>query len=282
MWTDMADDPEVSPDPAGGAAARRPSAAAAAASRARRIGGRTGAAPAAHLGADAGTATTKPGTPPARISPSSESGFDDPALEPAAGPVRVSKAAPNLRPDLPPAPAGAAASVPAWLRWAPAGFLSAAAVAMAIVLVVTSHGVWWGKQSGTAIRDQVLAAAKACVAKTNTYRYTSIDAYERAGLTCATGDFTSQFRDAVEKLVKKNAPTLKSVQSTQINTAAIESVTRGGHWSVLIFGQIKVTNTNYPNGRTDPFGAVVQMTKVHGTWLISGLKTVSSPVQNGS
>lgn len=255
-------------DVSGDGAAARPtrpaprppaSAAAAAASRARRIGGR-GVSPAPPV----------PEAGPEPVKPVKAVRLDK---EVAAEPVTRAGAEPGA-----PTPAR---STPEWLRWLPATVLTIASLGMVILLVVASHGVWWNRPSSGAVRDQVLAAAKTCVSQTNTYNYKSLDAYEAAGVKCATGVYTGQFTQAVEKIIKKNAPTLKAVQSTQINTAAIESVTRSGQWSVLIFGQIKVTNTNYPNGRTDPFGAVARMEKVHGKWLISGLKTVSSPVASG-
>jgi hypothetical protein len=274
----MADDPTVEPgmdgadlgadaaaaEPARSVAPRPPaSAAAAAASRARRIGGR-----------GVGAAAPTPDAKPEPVKPVSPVRLDK---KDAAKPVTEAAPAPPADPDAP----GTVTGTPEWLRWLPATVLTIASLLMVILLVVASHGVWWGRPSSSAVRDQVLASAKTCVSQTNTYNYKNLDAYERAGVKCATGVFTGQFTQAVEKIIKKNAPTLKAVQSTQINTAAIESVTTSGQWSVLIFGQIKVTNSNYPNGRTDPFGAVARMEQVHGKWLISGLKTVSSPVSSG-
>jgi hypothetical protein len=231
----------------------------AAASRARRIGGRVrpaGAEPAA----------------------------------PAAGaeaPVQLHKPAADLPappPELSAPPSGASApavvvAVPGWLRWAPAAALSAGAVVMAVLLLVFSHGVWWAKPNGSEQRQQVLASAKTCVAASNDYKYTALDAYESKALACTTGQFRNQLKGIIERLVKVNAPRLKASQTAQISRGGVETITSDGRqWTVVLFGQLAVTNTNYPQGRTDPFAAQVRMQKDHGKWLMSDLKTISTPL----
>ncbi len=272
----MADDPttdtagddktEARPAPPAARPAPRPSPA----SRARRIGGAT---------RPAAPPTPPPTAPP--TAPPPTAGLNAPAGAPAEA-----TAAPGDDPDAEDAEgveAGEAKpEVPVWLTWAPAAILVAGAVAMAIIVSIVSHGVWWGNdtasaRSVTALRQQVSAAAKTCLAATNTYKYTDIDAFEKAGSDCTTGTQTTQFRKAVDTLIRKNAPKLKFSQTAQINKAAIESVS-GNQWTILLYGQLAVTNTTTPNGRTDPFAAVVRMEKVHGRWLISSLRTVSSPV----
>jgi hypothetical protein len=252
--------------------ARRPSSAAAAASRARRIGGR----PAGSAGAPS------PGPRPA---PAAEPGEPvtggsvrlDKSSEPSAGPAGA----------LPPPPERVEV-VPAWVNWAPAAVLTVGAAVMAVLLVVVSHGVWWGPADDAApsaakvntTREQVLAAAKTCVATTNNYKYTDLAGYERKALACTTGHFTTVLRQTIESLVKVNAPKLKAAQTAQINRAGIEAVTPDGtQWTLIVFGQLSVVNSSYPKGRTDPFGAQVRMEKVKGKWLMSNLSTVSSPVQ---
>ena len=172
--------------------------------------------------------------------------------------------------------------VPAWLTWAPAAVLVAGVIAMAVVVSIVSHGVWWGNDANSqrsviALRQQVVAAAKTCLATTNTYKYTAIDAFEKAGLACTTGKQTTDFRKAVDTLIRKNAATLKFTQTAQINKAAIESVS-GNQWTILLYGQLLVTNVQQPTGRTDPFSATVRMERVKGKWLIASLRPVSSPI----
>jgi hypothetical protein len=150
---------------------------------------------------------------------------------------------------------------------------------MIALLLVFSHGVWWAKQSGSVEREKVLAAAKTCVVASNTYKYTQLDAFEKQALACATGQFRTQLKSTIEKLIKVNAPQLKAAQRASINRGGIEAVTSDGkQWTVLLFGQLAVTNTNYPQGRTDPFAAQVRMQKVSGAWVMSDLKTVSTPL----
>ena len=229
----------------------------AAASRARRIGGRVPAA----------------GRPPA----------DDQAPPaPVTDPVRLTK--PRRKPPAPPGPGTPGAGptvvvVPAWLRWAPAGALGAGAAAMIALLIVFSNGVWWAKPNGATQREQVLAAAKTCVVTSNTYAYTQLDAYETKALACTTGQLRTKLKTTIDKLIKVNAPQLKASQRAQINRGGIETITSdGSQWTVLVFGQLAVTNTNSPKGRTDPFAAQVRMEKVHGKWIMSALATVSTPL----
>jgi hypothetical protein len=252
---------------------RTPPASAAAARRARRIGGRPVPTPPARA-----EAAPVPPAPAARD-----------AVPEAV--VKLAKPAPKA-PAEPPAAAPEQTALPrraapAWLNWAPAAVLSAGALAIAVILIVFSHGVWWGPQPATSadpkttnvVREQVLAAAKTCLATTNTYKYTELDAYEKRALDCATGRFSAQLRRTIETLIKVNAPKLKSSQTAQINRGGIEAVSPGGRqWTVLLFGQLTVVNANDPKGRTDPFAAQVRMERVNGSWLISGLTTVSTPL----
>jgi hypothetical protein len=233
-------------------------------SRARRIGGRADAeGPRATPVGDAGTATAAAGLP-------------DPPAPPT--PTKPSTPAKPASHDDAATPSG---PVPAWLTWLPAGVLIAAAIAMAVVIGVVSHGVWWGQRYDTPartnpLREQVAAAAKTCLARTNSYDYRNLDAFEKAGLACTTGQESTQFRQAVQSIVKPNALKIKATQSAQINTTGIESVS-GTQWTLLVYGQLKVTNTSTPSGRVDPFAAEVRMDKDHGRWLIAQEKVVSQP-----
>jgi hypothetical protein len=241
------------------APARRPSPAAAAASRARRIGGRVGPGAASSSEAD-----TVDGAGPVRIG--------QPVKLRTAGRTTDDRSSTGSEP-------GVVAVVPTWLRWLPAGVLTAGAIAMAVLMLVFSHGVWWGRTPPDTVREQMLAAAKTCVAETNTYKYNALDKYDTAVSECTTGRLTPQIRKTITTVIKKYAPTLKATQTASISRGAIEAVSpHGKQWTVLVFGQLSVVNTNEPKGRTDPFAAQVQMEKVHGKWLMSGLKTVATPV----
>ncbi|WP_375480847.1 hypothetical protein [uncultured Jatrophihabitans sp.] len=269
----------------------RPSPAASAASRARRIGGRTAVTP-AHRPTAAPTddqddrsgaadfppvSTVKrpPAAAPADPDPDfdHDPDFDGPDPDPDPDPDADADVAASQSSD-----GRAATAVPEWLRWAPGAILIAGVVALAVLMAIVSHGVWWGGADSAAsrntARDQVTAAAKTCVASANTYKYTALPQFEASGAACTTGAFTAKFKSAVDTLIKPNAAKLKFSQTAQINKAAVESVA-DGQWTVLLFGQLSVTNVNTPKGRTDPFAAVVRMQRANGKWLIADLRTVS-------
>jgi hypothetical protein len=239
-------------------------AAASAAARARRIGGRVGPRP-----------TPAPEGEPA--TPAVELGKPAKADKPVAAVPPAAKTPADGPADVDPPPTVAA--IPGWLRWLPAEVLTAAALIMAVLMIVFSHGVWWGKASGNHVREEMLAAAKTCTVKTNTYKYTELAAYSAAVKHCTTGRLTGQIDRTITTVIKKYAGPLKAVQTAQISRGAIESVSpHGKQWTVLVFGQLSVTNSNEPKGRTDPFAAEVTMEKVHGKWLMSGLQTVATPI----
>jgi len=239
-------------------------AAAAAASRARRIGGRVRAS---------GT------EPDAETQPVAK-----PAATSAAKPADLRKSAksekalskPRVRAGGPTASRGSGGRT----AWLPAGILSAGAVAALVVLLLSAFG---GKStSATAQRDQVLAAAKACVAASNSYSYKSLDSFERKGLACGTGTFATKFKSSVDQILKKNAPTVKQVQTFQVNTAGIIETT-ATTWGVLIYGQVHVVNVGTgSDGRTDPYGAIAVMVRKNGSWKLSQLNTLCSSTLSAS
>lgn len=300
----MTEEKQESPAPG-----RTTSGKAAAARRARRIGGRpatagpsgTDTAPTASAPATTASATTPSATTAAPTRPRPDRSA--PATAPVSTRKRGSAAGPadDAAPADTTSPAGVAAQpgtaeipvvvqtvTPAWLNWLPAAVLSAGALALAVLILVFSNGVWWGPSPGAAptgaqapnaVRERVLAAAKTCIASTNSYKYTALDAFEKKALSCSTGQFTSQLQNTIETLIKVNAPKLKSSQTAQINRGGIEAVTSDGRqWTVLLFGQLTVVNTNDSKGHTDPFAAQVTMQKAGNKWLIAHLSTVSSPL----
>jgi len=280
-----------------GPSSRRPSPSASAAGRARRIGGRP-----------APTSSPRPGDHPP-VGP-------DPAVDAAtvAGPVTLSKpsptrsrsaarvagstargsatptpgkAAPNpgagstLTPAAPPQDAARLRRRVDRLRWTPAAVLGLAVVALLVLLVVLSDGVYWAKQGNSSaardkVQEKVLASAKTCFASLNSYDYRTLDASLAAGLKCTTGKFTSDYRTAFKTQITANAPTAKATQSAQVNTAGVASISPNGkQWVVLIYGQLQVSNvsTAKKSPRIDPFGAVVTLDEVANQWLISKVGT---------
>jgi hypothetical protein len=288
--------PDESPEtpPSASTPPARGGSAAAAARRARRIGGRPAGVPRSEDAArPAGGDRAEPGAESAAEPVSMKKG-GRPAVPPGISDAPTQFPPPPTRVPAAGYPAGDLApepvvitAVPVWLNWLPAAVLSLGVLAMAIILIVFSNGVWWGKSPTSVpskltppyVREQVLAAAKTCVATTNTYKYTDLQTYETNALACSTGEFTSQLKDTIEKLIMVNAPKLKSSQTAQINRGGIEAISPDGkQWTILLFGQLTVTNNQNKQPRTDPFAAEVRMDRVGGKWLIGGLTTVSTPL----
>jgi hypothetical protein len=262
-----------SPDDAtGDAPVKRPTPAASAASRARRIGG---VRPSAGVGPTASPVALgkEPSAPviPANRPPVTElTGSSEPVST-----VQVPESGSDGEPTV-------VTQVPGWFRWVPALVLTICAVVMLVLVAVTAHSVWYAKPSAASLRDQVLAAAKTCVAATNTYQYTDIPKNEAAGAKCTTGRYTSQYMSAMTKIVTPAATKLKATQSVQINAAGVEAIsTAGQQWDVVLYGQTTITQaskTKKNASRIDPFALTATMQRVHGKWLIShvGLLTSAS------
>lgn len=171
----------------------------------------------------------------------------------------------------------AAESGPGRLRWLPAGILAAAAIALLVLLVIASHGVYWAKSGDAASaraakQEQVLAAAKKCFATVNTYDYRKLTGLVAKDLACTTGGFKTDLQTALQTTILAKAPKLKAVQTAQVNRAGIISVTPDGkQWTTLIYGQLVQSNTTTAKTapRTDLFGAIVTMDQVGNEYLIS-------------
>lgn len=256
------------------------SAAVAAARRARRIGGKV-----------AVPAEGKPAVELSKSAPAEDVPVEDVPVDDVlvGDPVAEAPPEPATQPADKRAADEPATATPDWARWLPAAVLGLAAVTMAVLILTFSHSVWWAKPhaaktkpvpgAGAAsrdsttneIRERVLAAAKDCTAKTNSYSYKTFDTDVSAGAKCTTGAQTGQYDTAMKTLIRPDALRLKATQTTQINTAGVEAVTDGGkQWSILVYGQQGITQSG-AQPRTDPFAAIVRMDYVHGHWLISSL-----------
>ena len=268
-----------------GSSTRRPTPAASAASRARRIGGATGTrkvlspevdeVPDAEPVPDSGRKRrkAKQDAEPAAASAARGTAHDKAVSmrkrEPRTTSARDLKASAA-------ADTAVVTEVPQWLRWVPAAVLSVCAVAMIVIIAVAAHGVWYAKPSTSGQRDKVLAAAKRCTALANTYNYKTLPADEKRGLACTTGTWTTQYKQALTKIVIPSATQLKASQTVQINAAGIESVTGGGkQWTTIIYGQLTI-NQSGAVARMDPFAAIVRLDKVKSTYLVSKIDLITS------
>lgn len=127
------------------------------------------------------------------------------------------------------------------------------------------------------LRQQVLAAAKTCTARILSYDYRSLDASEKAGQACSTGQLKSDYTQLMETTVKQIAPQNNVVQVFQVENAGIGKVSPDGkQWVVLVFGQQQITSKTATAGpRLDISNAVVTLNQVNGQWLISNMTTTS-------
>ena len=234
--------------------AKRPSPA----SRARRIGGRPAPAP------------TPPPAPDQAPAPAVE--VRKPTHRPAPQPAPDSHAQPAAEPQQ-------TRAVP--MSWLPAVVLGIGAVVLLVLLVISSHGVYWAKadasaNSRTVRQEQVLAAAKKCFAQINSYDYRRLDGLVSQDLACTTGTFTHDLRQTLQTQILKLAPKLKATQTAQVNRAGVISVSPSGNQVVtLIYGQLAQSNstTAKQSPRIDVVGAVVTVDKVGDRWLIAKVDT---------
>ena len=278
------EDADASARPVTGSSTRRPTPAASAASRARRIGGATGtrkvlstepepveADDAKPVNTDTGRKRRKSKDAAAPTTATAERD------EPVSMRKRQSRttSARDLKTEAE-ANTPAVTEVPQWVRWVPAAVLSLCAVAMIVIIAVAAHGVWYAKPSTSGERDQVLAAAKKCTALANTYNYKTLPADEKRGLACTTGAWTTQYKQALTKIVIPSATQLKASQTVQINAAGIESATSSGkQWTTIIYGQLTINQTG-ATPRIDPFAAIVRLDKVKSTYLVSKIDLITS------
>jgi hypothetical protein len=220
--------------------------------------------------AAAGTAS-RPRPKPAAARPVAK-----PAAKAATKPAPKPASKPAPKPVSKPAPKPVTAGRPsALLAWAPAALLGVAALVFAILIGVdaaSGSGTSSAKASA-ALREQVLAAAKQCVAQANTYDYRTLAASQAKAQACTTGKYHVDNLNTFTKVIKKDAPKLQATQSLEIDVAGIEDISEDGKtWKILLFGTVKVTNnTSAKDGRFDPEAIEATMTKVGSKWLVSEL-----------
>jgi Mce-associated membrane protein len=164
------------------------------------------------------------------------------------------------------------------VRWIPAMVAAAALVAMLVLGVWQSHGVWWGKRfhdTRAQQQQQVLATAKSCAATILSYDYRHLDQDQKNGLACITGKFRDDYTQVLG-FVRQSAPKLQAVQTLQIAKGGVQSVSKdGSQWVVLLYGQTVLTKgtDKPPTPRADITSAVVTLDKVGGKWLVSNMQT---------
>jgi hypothetical protein len=230
---------------------------AAAASRARRIGGGAPspfprpARPEVEPEQSAGVDLTKP---PATDEP-------EPVAPPATVPAQTEQA-----PAAPERSGGRGSRWPAIVLGVIAGLLAIAVAVFGIGLLLRST------PNRNATRENVLAAAKTCIAKISYYDYRKMPQVKADAATCVTGNFAGQYNKSIAAITPVVIKT-QAVNTFQVANAGIEGVSSDGkQWTVLIFGQ---TNLSTAAGGSKPNLGVrtarMTMVDVGGKWVVSNL-----------
>jgi hypothetical protein len=257
-----------------GGVARRPSPGAQAASRARRIGGRPLPGPRSDTATEVPASTAEPMGPSSPATPPKRP--DRAKAKPARPETKAGRSAPRRPVD--------ASTYQRRFARAALILITVSAVGVAALLGVglwLSHGVWWSKAPTDATRNserqQVLAAAKTCTSRILSYDYRTLDASEKAGQACSTGQLKADYTKLMDTTVKQIAPQSNVVQVFQVENAGITSVSADGkQWVIVVYGQQQVTSKTVTAGpRLDISNAVVTLNRVGKTWRVSNMTTTS-------
>ena len=156
------------------------------------------------------------------------------------------------------------------------GVPSSAVVALAVVAVcataVTAAGAvkLSDRDQAKDLRTQVLSAARQIAVDFAVYDYRHIDADFTRVANESTGKFKSQFvtqSAGVRELIIK----AKAVSRAEIAAEGLVEAAPG-RASVVIALDRTVTNTSAPNGQRDSFGLEIDLLRIDGKWLASGVK----------
>ena len=121
-----------------------------------------------------------------------------------------------------------------------------------------------------ALRSEVLASARQIAVDFAVYDYRHIDADFTRVANESTGKFKSQFvtqSAGVRELIIK----AKAVSQAEIAAEGLVDVS-ATHASVVVALDRTVTNTSAPKGQRDSFGLEIDLLKIDGKWLASGVK----------
>ena len=150
-------------------------------------------------------------------------------------------------------------------------------VAMLVVGVWQSHGVWWGKRLRDTRAEQqqeVLAAAKSCTVSILSYDYRRLPEAQKAASACVTPEFKSQY-DQSFKIVQQLAPEKHATLQLTVENGGVQSVSKDGkQWVILLYGQQAYSDNTLPKDtpqRLDISSSVVTLTNASGHWLVSNL-----------
>jgi hypothetical protein len=138
--------------------------------------------------------------------------------------------------------------------------------AAAVVLFATRPA----RVASAADRTKLLSSVKSAVALVLSYDYRHLKADVDRASPHLTGDYRDQYLKAMNDTVSAQAVKQKAVVVGQVAAAGVASVNdRGTIATVLVLGQLSVTNVTVTQGRTDAFRIRVTAQLVKGEWLIA-------------
>jgi Mce-associated membrane protein len=120
------------------------------------------------------------------------------------------------------------------------------------------------------LQSQVLSAARQFAVDFAVYDYRHIDADFTRVANDSTGKFKSQFVSSsagVRELIIK----AKAVSKAEIAAEGLVGAS-ANHASVVLALDRTVTNTSAPKGQHDSFGLQIDLLRVNGHWLATGVK----------
>lgn len=151
-----------------------------------------------------------------------------------------------------------------------------AVVALAVIAVAGAAGAAAGAvklshhDETSDIHSQVLSAARQIAVDFAVYDYRHIDADFTRVANESTGSFKSQFVSSsagVRELIIK----AKAVSKAEVAAEGLVGAS-SKHASVVVALDRTVTNTSAPKGQHDSFGLQIELVRVNGHWLASGVK----------
>jgi len=151
-----------------------------------------------------------------------------------------------------------------------------AVVALAVIAVVGAGAAGAGaaklsQHDDTAdLHSQVLSAARQIATDFAVYDYRHIDADFTRVANESTGGFKTQFVSSsagVRELIIK----AKAVSKAEIAAEGLVGAS-AKRASVVVALDRTVTNTSAPKGQHDSFGLQIDLVRVNGHWLASGVK----------
>ena len=156
------------------------------------------------------------------------------------------------------------------------GVLSGAVVALAVIAIAASATAGAGAvklsnhDATKSLHAAVLSAGRQIATDFAVYDYRHIDADFSRVANESTGTFKSRFVTSsagVRELIIK----AKAVSKADIAAEGLVDAS-ANRASVVVALDRTVTNTSAPNGQHDSFGLQIDLLRVHGRWLASGVK----------